>query len=480
MPVLVTAVLAVAAPAALAGCGGGDDSVGDATPDAPQTTPLPAVDLPDPGEARTILLAGLDRRFADGPNARTRSDTMLLVRLDPRAKATAMLSLPRDLRVEALGGRDRDKLNQAWFQGGQRRLTEIVGTEVLGTEDDPFEIDDVLSVRFGTFAKIVNALGCLYADVDRRYLVPPGAGHAEIDQPAGYARLCGEDALAYVRYRIGDSDFVREARQANFLTEARTQIDPLAVLDGGLLPRLARLIGKDAGTREGLAELVRLAVYVVGRPTARVEIDGIRDATDGSGDVLASEAALRRARDRFLDPRLPAQKTPVEERTGRPAVLPGRGRRLRTSSPSSLVRDVAGARAVARRVARGAGRLAVFVPDLRPGSAGYDLAAGRGYRIAGPRGRGGWPAYRVVARTATGQAYGIQGTGWKAPPALDLASDVVRIGGRTWSVQYVGRRVHRLFWRDPDGGGTYWITNTLTDELDGAEMYAIAKSLHRR
>ncbi|CAB4935710.1 unannotated protein [freshwater metagenome] len=473
-------MLALATPAALAGCGGGEEPVVDATPDAPGAVPAPAVDLPAPGAARTVLLAGLDRRFADGPGARTRSDTMLLLRLDPRAPATAMLSLPRDLRVRALGRPDRDKLNQAWFQGGGRRLSEIVGTAVLGTEDEPFVVDDVLSVRFGTFAKIVNALGCLYADVDRRYLVPPGAGHAEIDQPAGYARLCGEDALAYVRYRIGDSDFVREARQAHFLTEARTQIDPLAVLDGDLLPRLARLIGKDAQTREELTELVQLAIHVVGRPTARVEIDGLRDATDGSGDVLASRAALRRARDRFLDPRLPAQKTPVEERTGRPAVLPVRGRRLRTSAPASLRRDAAGARGIARRVARGAPGLAVLVPDLRPASARYDRAASRGYRIAGARGRGGWPAYRVVARTATGQAYGIQGTTWRAPPALGLASDVVRIGGRTWSVQYVGRRVHRLFWRDPDGGGVHWITNTLTDELDGAEMYALAKSLERR
>lgn len=442
--------------------------------DAP---PLPGLDLPEPGEPRTVLLAGLDTRFADGPGARSRSDTMLLVRLDPDAKATAMLSLPRDLRVKRLGRRGQQKLNSAWFRGGAERLRQTIGTEVLGTEDDPFQIDHVVSARFTQFAKIVNALGCLYVDIDRRYLVAPDSGHAEIDQPAGYQRLCGMDALAYVRYRIGDSDFVREARQANYLTEVRTQIDPLKVVGGGLVPRLARFVGLDVDTREDLEALATLAIHVVGRPTARVELEDVREVGDGTGDVVTTRAALERARERFLDPRLPTQKTPVEERLGRSAVLPEHPRRLRTSAPPSLTTDTAGARDVARAVRRRAGGLPVFVPDLRPGSARYVAEESRGYRIADDRGRARWPAYRIVARTAAGQSYGVEGTSWERPPILDLASDQVRIGGRTWLVQYVGRRVHRLFWRGEDG--TYWISNTLTDDLAGREMYAIAKSLGR-
>lgn len=441
-------------------------------------TPEPGLDLPTPDEPRTVLLVGLDTRVTDGPGARSRSDAMLLVRLDPDAKATAMLSLPRDLRVKALGRRGQQKLNQAWVRGGAERLRETIATGVLGTDDDPFRIDHVVSARFTQFAKIVNALGCLYVDIDRRYLVAPGSGHAEIDQPAGYQRLCGMDALAYVRFRIADSDFVREARQANYLTEIRTQIDPLEVVGGGLVPRLARHLGTDADTREELAALATLAVYVVGRPTVRIELGGVRDTSDGTADVVAPRAALERARRRFLDPSLPSQKTPVEERIGRSVVLPEHPRRLRTSAPRSLTADPAGARDAARAVRRGAGGLPVFVPDLRPGSARYVIDESRGYRIAGDDGRGRWPAYRILARTRSGQSYGVEGTTWKRPPILDLASDQVRIGGRTWLVQYVGRRVHRLFWRGEQG--TYWISNTLTDDLTGREMYALAKSMEPR
>jgi LCP family protein required for cell wall assembly len=466
--------------AALAGCGDSGPAVPVQTlSPRSQKADLPPVDLAKPGEARTILLAGLDYRFADGPGARSRSDTMLLVRLDPDAGATAMLSLPRDLRVKGLGRPGADKLNSAWFLGGQRRLTRVIGESVLGTPEDPFVIDDVFSVRFSAFARLVNTLGCLYADIDRRYFVAPNSGHAEIDQPAGYQLLCGQDALAYVRFRVGDSDFVREARQANYLTEARTQIDPLKILSGGLVPRLAGFLGKSVKTKAELLQIAQLAVYVVGRPTARIELGDVRDAGDGSGDVVTTEAALARARKRFLDPALPSQKTPVAERTGRPPVLPERGRRVRTGEPATLTADVAGARTAARAVARRARGVAVFVPDLRLGSATYDAASSRGYRILAPDKRPRWPGYRIVLRTPTGQAYGIQGTTWDAPPALDLATDVIRLGGRTWKVQVVGRRIHRLFWQAEDGS-TYWVTNTLTDDLTAQQMYAIAKSLERR
>ncbi|MEV4422276.1 LCP family protein [Patulibacter sp. NPDC049589] len=479
-PALLALLLTATGSLAVTGCGDSPSSpVQNETPKVPKA-PLPAVDIPKPGRARTVLLAGLDHRYADGPGAKSRSDTMLLVRLDPDSAATSMLSLPRDLRVASLGRPGQDKLNSAWFRGGQNALKRVLGTELLGTPEDPFVIDDVVSVRFDAFSKIVNTLGCLYADVDRKYFVAPNAGHAQIDQPAGYQRLCGEDALAYVRYRIGDSDFVREARQANYLTEVRTQIDPLKVLSGGLLPRLAKNLGKSVSTREQLADIAQLAVYVVGRPTSRIELEDVKDATDGSGDVLTTPAALERARRRFLAPRLPSQKTQVEERTGRSAVLPERGTRLRTSPPATLTTDTAGAKAAAKAVRRKARGLRVYVPDLRPASAVYDAGSTRGYRISGPNGKPRWPAYRVVARTAAGQYYGVEGTTWTSPPVLDLASDVVRIGGRTWSVQYVGRRVHRLIWRDPDGGGVYWLTNTLTDGLKAQEMYAIAKSLERR
>ncbi|MGE4428878.1 MAG: LCP family protein, partial [Solirubrobacteraceae bacterium] len=70
--------------------------------------------------AQTVLLVGDDRRSyggeADDKGSATRSDTMIQLRLDPDAKATTMLSLPRDLVVDHDGGR-RGKLNEAYVGG---------------------------------------------------------------------------------------------------------------------------------------------------------------------------------------------------------------------------------------------------------------------------------------------------------------------------------------------------------------------------
>ena len=53
----------------------------------------------------------------------------------------------------------------------------------------------------------------MYVDVDHDYFIAPNTGTSEIDVKAGYQRLVGSDALAYVRYRHGDSDLYRAARQ---------------------------------------------------------------------------------------------------------------------------------------------------------------------------------------------------------------------------------------------------------------------------
>jgi anionic cell wall polymer biosynthesis LytR-Cps2A-Psr (LCP) family protein len=72
----------------------------------------------DPGGAQTILLVGSDQRFVDRHDAKNaRSDTMMLVRLDPKKKATAVMSIPRDLKVQ-IPGYGTDKINASFANGG--------------------------------------------------------------------------------------------------------------------------------------------------------------------------------------------------------------------------------------------------------------------------------------------------------------------------------------------------------------------------
>jgi len=212
-----------------------------------------------PGKPQTILVIGDDRRKIDVQQGNpTRSDTMILVRLDPKRGATAMMSLPRDLLVN-IPGHGVDKLNAA-FAIGEDALTLRTIRSLLG-----IPIHHYVRVTFWGFREAVDRLGCVYVDVDRKYFNdnrPPfggGGAYAAIDVPAGYQKLCGQRALDYVRYRHLDSDLVRAARQQSFLGQAKDQIGVSGVFADRekLLRIFARSVRTDGPWRQQQSVIVR-------------------------------------------------------------------------------------------------------------------------------------------------------------------------------------------------------------------------------
>ena len=253
--------------------------------------------------ARTILLIGSDHRAKTAKHD-ARSDTMMLVRLSPRAKAVTVLSVPRDLKV-TITGKGTAKLNAAYAYGGAP-LTVKTLHAVLGVD-----IDHVIDVDFAGFRALVNRLGCVYTDVDRRYFNrndgTAATNFASIDIQAGYQRLCGGDALDYVRYRHGDNDLVRAARQQDFLRQARAQIGVTELL--GDRHELLRLLGENTrtdirGSKQMLA-LVKLAVDAADKPVQQVPFP----ATIGPSYVTATPAQIHATVRRFLHPTVAAATT---------------------------------------------------------------------------------------------------------------------------------------------------------------------------
>ena len=182
----------------------------------------------------TGALRGRGRRAADDPHPRLRqahdghrresgrSDTTMLLRVDPEKEFLSLLSLPRDLKVE-IPGYGTDKLNAAYSYGerSEPQLTLKTVKELLG-----IDVNHIVNVDFEGFYDAINAIGCVYVDVDRHYFNPEGGEYDDIDIEAGYTKLCGYRALDYVRYRHNDNDLVRGARQQAFVREARQQIPP--------------------------------------------------------------------------------------------------------------------------------------------------------------------------------------------------------------------------------------------------------------
>ena len=176
----------------------------DITVFARESTPIQGIknvlDEVPLGEPQTILLLGSDRRFGDGKGNPPRSDTMIVVRLEPDRTRRRSCRCPATSRSRSRATAPT-RSTSAYHIGGPK-LTVRTVRNLLG-----IPINHVINVNFGGFARAVNRLGCVYADVDRRYFNDNSRGenYATIDLKPGYQKLCGQDALDYVRFRHEDS-----------------------------------------------------------------------------------------------------------------------------------------------------------------------------------------------------------------------------------------------------------------------------------
>lgn len=435
------------------------------------------LDKVDPGGPQTILLLGADKRWGGVNKADpVRSDTMMLVRLDPDRGATAVMSIPRDLKVKIPGyekSKVPNKINVAMALGGPALAVRTVRS-LLG-----IPITHVVTVNFRGFRRAVDRLGCIYSDVDRRYFndnAPPyggGANYAVIDVKAGYQRLCGQDALDYVRYRHFDNDVIRAARQQQFLTDAKNQIGVSDLFDDRkeLLRIFGRYTQTDIRDGDAILRLMKLVVDSAQQPVQEVQFPG----DIGPSYVTVTPKNLRLAVERFKN----ADGT---ARSGTGAVArkqrkkAGRKAKARKQAPTGASLQVAprAAEDVAIRLATRA-RFRVYYPRLAVPGASYLVDDSRSYDLF-DRGRKRHKAYRIVVRTGRiGQYYGIQGTTWSAPPILDNPSGSRTSGKQKFDLYKDGGRLRLVAWRTPTA--RYWVSNTLLYSLSNAQMLAIARSM---
>jgi len=429
----------------------------------------------DAGAPQTILLLGSDVRKEDRIAKRPgRSDTMMLVRLDPNKQATAVLSIPRDLKVDIRlpdGRSTTDKINAAYTYGGAKQVVKTI-KDTMG-----IEINHVVDVNFKGFRESVNFVGCVYVDIDRRYFNDnsgPGPGYAAINVEAGYQKLCGQDALDFVRFRHEDSDFVRGARQQDFLKEAKDQVGVQKILDDR--KAFARLFGKytqtDIRGTSDVLQLGKLVAFSAGHPVRQVQFQAGLGFERGISYVIATPDQLRDSTDRFLNaddsvPRPKARQTAAQaaaarKRRKRPAVANGLEEAKRFGEDQAIT--------AATKL-----RFPVYYPTLRVSGSTYSDTSPRVYRIKDEDGKS-HQAYRMVlSRGLIGEYYGIQGMTWADPPILKRPSEIRIVDGRQLELFFDGSRLSLVAWRRP--GAVYWVSNTLLRSLNNKQMLGIARSL---
>jgi LCP family protein required for cell wall assembly len=441
---------------------------------APRIT-SPALTADQAGAAQTILVIGSDKRARSSSiQDRTtppHTDTILLVRMDPQAGQTSILSIPRDLLVnftDARGGfYPNAKINSAYSYGG--------APLALGG----ITINHVVDLNFQSFRHVVDAIGCVYIDVDHRYFNQNvgtiATNYSSINIDPGYQRLCGQPALDYARYRHTDSDFVRVARQQDFIRQVKEQVGVQGLINnyGQISSAFGRAIATDIRGTKDVLRLLKLAAFSLGRPVRQVKFAANPNVVIAGGDyVVATPDQIRATVRDFLHGN---QHVNLPARIARPASGGRRtGRRGAPSGPSPATLGLApiaySIRAQSAHWLRGT-PFTIYLPSLQTGVA--TPADSRRYAVRDEHGQVHF-GYRVDWRqTGLGGYYGVEGMDWTNPPLFANAR-TQRMGGRSYLFVDDGAHIHDVGWRQ--NGALYWVSNTLLEDLTNGQMLAIAQS----
>lgn len=545
--------------------------------------------VPPEGTA-VALVIGYDRREDEPRNGSYRADTVMLLRADPRQEALSMLSFPRDLQVEVTCPGHTPyigKINEAYSLCGAKGAVATV-QKLLKPQGVP--INYLITINFSGFKEIVDRLGGVWIDVDRRYLNTNGGRtydtYTTINLWPGYQRLKGWQALEYVRFRHTDSDVHRVTRQQAFVREMKQQmahsfgpldlpkvigsitrnievgagggreIEPKAVLGWGLfaynLPSGHFFQSRIEGL-EGYSDITTDPANIDAaiRDFANPDIEASRDATsvlrgrklrvprpeetgvivlNGNqieGSAAQATEALRQRGYRIVLPRAnqtgnapgfgyhetavyynpgyarskeaaramkrlfePAQVrkltravaplsnaamlTVVVGKTFHGEIAPAPPRKIPHREPPSVYTDPAASLPYVRSARRKVPFRLMNPTVLALGSSPDDEVPVRVYYLNPKQKRD--RTVRLTYETGTiGEQYGIQQTDWKDAPVLDGRNTRQFIKGRTYDLYYSGAKL-RMVVLQADGA-SYWVVNTLSNELSNETMLAIAKGL---
>ncbi|TWH45973.1 LCP family protein [Sporomusa sp. KB1] len=193
-----------------------------------------------------ILVMGVDERSDDVG----RSDTMMVVTVDTSTKQVSLLSVPRDTRVK-IPGNGWDKINHAYAYGGHK-LSQKAVEDLLGIPMDYYVL-----INFAAFNKIVDAVGGVTIDVEKRMYYEDPYDNLVIDLQPGEQKLDGRTAIKYVRYRDEEGDIGRIARQQKFLKALLEEVTSPFILPR--VPSIIREVNAAVTTDMTTADMIKLA-----------------------------------------------------------------------------------------------------------------------------------------------------------------------------------------------------------------------------
>lgn len=241
-----------------------------------------------------VLLMGVDSNGRDADRfVGTRSDTMMLVSIDPLENKVGIISIPRDSRVH-IPKHGVDKINSAHALGGPQLAMQTV-TESFGVP-----IDHYVEVDTQGLKKLFHILGPVEVLVEKEMHYTDHSAKLHVDLKPGLQMLTPEQAEEYVRFRHDPKgDIGRIERQQWFIRQVAKKLkDPQMILK---LPELVPLAYECVHTDLPLQDVLAVAAFAKDFPQEKVVtamLPGTGQFISGGSywvpDALASQAVFTR------------------------------------------------------------------------------------------------------------------------------------------------------------------------------------------
>ncbi len=238
-----------------------------------------------------ILILGTDQRT---PDEGARTDTMILVNIDPKTKKINLMSIPRDSGVE-IPGHGFDKINSAfnsdYFEDGGPNLSVKTVESILGLKEGSIQFYAV--ANFEGFKKVIDALGGVDINVKERMRYYSYTGDVKIDLMPGLQHLDGEKALEYARFRYDAyGDFAvdengdvkgRVERQEELIKAIVNQTKDIRTI--WRFPAVAQAIGEAIKTNLTPGQITKLALLLKDTTDKEVNIVNFPGKLDYIDDI---------------------------------------------------------------------------------------------------------------------------------------------------------------------------------------------------
>jgi LCP family protein required for cell wall assembly len=220
-----------------------------------------------------ILVMGVDR-VLDAPmgspaSFNGRSDSMLLIRVDPSDRTVNILSIPRDTQVP-IPNYGVTKINAANVYGGATLAQEVVSDKLNGVQIDRY-------VRLDTsgLSALVDALGGVEVNVPKRMKYVDKTQKLNIDLYAGKQTLNGEQAEGFARFRHDEEgDIGRVQRQQIILKAIKSKISNPAVVFR--FPEIIGVMQKHIDSSLSFDEMVAIATFSVSLKPEQIETNSLK------------------------------------------------------------------------------------------------------------------------------------------------------------------------------------------------------------